>query len=176
MCDTAAIHFLSLWYWVCYIKLIEYLDSEVTQRFAHYVHYLTWDRALCTAGVAPSCFFLSEFVSMPLLFFSFFLWGKNHYGPINVEGFFFSQPGQGCLFSLMSAVSFIVPAPTILVLMVHDLYHPDACLYSAKREDLAWGGYYSSFSNRAKWALLFSMDKRYHSTQFKLKAIKHKQI
>lgn len=50
---------------------------------------------------------------------------------------FFSQPGQGCLFSLMSAVSFIVSLQQYFVLMVHDLYRPDACLYSTKREDLA---------------------------------------
>lgn len=48
--------------------------------------------------------------------------------------------------------------------MVHDLYRPDACLYSAKREDLAWGRYYSSFSDRAKWALLSAVDNWYHST------------
>lgn len=60
-----------------------------------------------------------------------------------------------------------------IVLMVRDHYRPDACLYSAKGEDLAWGCFYSSFSDGAKWALLSTIDSWHHSAKFYFKATKH---
>lgn len=60
--------------------------------------------------------------------------------------------------------------------MVRDLYHPDACLYSTKREDLAWGRYQSSFSERAKWAQLSTTDSCDHSTQFYLNSTKQPKM
>lgn len=60
--------------------------------------------------------------------------------------------------------------------MVRDLYRPDACLYSTKREDLAWGRYQSSFSDRAKWALLSTTDHSYHSTSFYSNILKCREL
>lgn len=125
--------------------------------------------------------------SHPSYLFSLWIWKhvtsivfscqvSTFYGHIKSSRNIFSQPGQGCLFSLMSAVSFIVCPQQYYVLMGHDLYCLDACLYSTKREDLAWGRYYSSFSDRTKWALHSSMENWYHNTQFYLKATKRKQI
>lgn len=87
--------------------------------------------------------------------------------------FFYSQVKDAC-FHWWARFLLLSRLQQYIVLMVRDLYRPDACLYSTKREDLAWGRYYSSFSDRAKWALLSTMDNWHHSTQFYLKATKHK--
>lgn len=46
------------------------LDREITRNScsARYVHYQTWDGALCTAGVAPCRSFFSEYESMSIVF------------------------------------------------------------------------------------------------------------
>lgn len=56
--------------------------------------------------------------------------------------------------------------------MVRDLYRPDACLYSTKRGDLAWGRYQSSSSDGAKRALLSTTARSDHSTQFSFNILK----
>lgn len=155
------------------------LDREITRNSssAHYVHYQTWDGALCTAGVAP--FVIRFSLNMKAWVLCFLVGCVTSCGHIKFSLSiyiyilcFYSQVKDAC-FHWWARFLLLSRLQQYIVLMRRDLYRPDACLYSTQREDLAWGRYYSSFSDRAKRALLSTVDYWYHNTQFYFKATKH---
>lgn len=137
-------------------------DGGITQKIAilHYVQYPTWDGAFlyiysrCCPPHPVVCL-SSEFKNVCNDFAAFFFGGVRS----SWIFFFFSPPTlpppspntrvKDACFHWWPRFLLLSRLQQCIVLMGRDLYRPDACLYSTKREDLAWGRYHSSFSDGA---------------------------